>query len=371
MKRLSKILPKESIIPEFKYLVFSAEREAMIAWNGAVGIAYHINLIPPKLQELVQQYGQFAIMDGRQFLRIVTVMDKVETVTLDKSTSILTMTANGGKVKVELTAVLDLPDEIPHLAIDFKAAASVTREVTPLWFDAVDLVTKEGAALWDNITGVYESSEFLASFDYGVLLYHEKEVADRSSVLYCPQELLEIGMKGIDKVAYCDDIVMLKGDDVTYFSSPRISTDVLTEMLILRELANTGKERSVALDFTPNLWKRAKLFSKSALDMHIKGGQIILSNNEWKEVIGTTDAPDAHFVTRISLLSRWTVGTLGHKIRITEDGSWYLYGKTRKGTEFYGNMTMIGGAPEPEQEVSDIDDIGSKADEDVDVGALL
>lgn len=369
MKRLSKILPKESIIPEFKYLVFSAEREAMIAWNGQAGIAFHISKVPPKLQELVQQYGQFAIMDGRQFLRIVTAMDKVDKVTLDKSTSMLTMQANGGKVKVELTAVMDLPDETPHLAIDFNTTKGVNQEITPLWFDTVDLITKEGAALWDNITGVYESSEFLASFDYGVLLYHEKETPDGSSVLYCPQQLLEIGMKGMERVSYWNDMVLMHGDGVTYFSSPRISTDVLTEMLILRELARTGKERSVALDFTPNLWKRAKLFSKSALDMHIRGGQIILSNNEWKEVIGTTDAPDAHFVTRISLLSRWTVGTLGHKIRITEDGSWYLYGKTRKGTEFYGSLTMIGGAPEPEQEYVDVE--AAKVDEDVDVGSLL
>ncbi|MEE8114849.1 MAG: hypothetical protein V3T23_10920, partial [Nitrososphaerales archaeon] len=187
MKRLSKILPKEAIIPEFKYLVFSAEREAMIAWNGMVGIAFHISKLPPKLQELVQQYGQFAIMDGRQVLRIVTVMDKVEKITLDKTTSMLTMEANGGRVKVELTAVLDLPDATPHLAIDFNSTAGVTREITPLWFDAVDLITKEGAALWDNITGVYESSEFLASFDYGVVLYHEKEKPDGNSVRYCAQ----------------------------------------------------------------------------------------------------------------------------------------------------------------------------------------
>lgn len=369
MKRLSKILPKESIVPEFKYIVFSAEREAMIVWNGMAGIAFDIKKVPPKLQELVQQHGQFAIMDGRQFLRIVTAMDKVEKIVLDKSTSMLTMEANGGRIKVELTAVLDLPPETPHLAIDFHSTAGVSREITPLWFDAVDLITKEGAALWDNITGVYESSEFLASFDYGVLLYHEKEKPDGNAVLYCPQQLLELGMKGMDRITYCDDIVMLKGDGVTYFSSPRLSTDVLTEMLILRELANTAKERSVGLDFTPSLWKRAKLFSKAALDMRIQGGQIILSNNEWKEVIGTTDAPDAHFVTRISLLSRWTVGTLGHKIRITEDGQWYLYGKTRKGTEFYGSMTMIGGAPEPEQEFVDAESI--KVDDEVDVGSLL
>lgn len=171
---------------------------------------------------------------------------------------------------------------------------------------------------------------------------------------------------------FTDEELFINGDGVTYFTKPAIQPHVLESALQARDDALAGKEHKVKLDFTSGLWKRAKLFSNLALELTIAGGQMTLSGDNWQEVIGTTDAPAAKFITRISLLERWTIGTTGHTIRINED-EWYLLGNTRKGSEFYGTLTNLGTEsfddPEDGFPQEDRDYGGSSGDDDT--GALL
>ena len=340
MKRLAKVLAKDTLIPELGFFVFT--QDGAIAWDGQVGIKYSLNKLGSRLSNLVAQYGQFAILEGLQFLRVVSVLEKISGAFIEKENSILRIEANDGKTRIAVPISLDLNPDIPQLQINWKTKG-VSVPIKNLWTDTQDLITAEGTSLWGEIIGVYDAPTYNAAFDYGILLYEEKE--DRpnkknKAINFCPKRLIDLGLQDVNTAVFTEEGVFLMGDDIQYYTTPIVTTEVLSQLLELRTLAAKAQERSVSLDFTSGLWKRAKVFNKLVLQMQIKDGIITLSGGNWSEIIGQTDAPNANFNTRISLLQRWTVGTLAHKIYVADD-AWYLYGKTRKGAEFYGTLTTI------------------------------
>jgi hypothetical protein len=337
MKRIAKILSKDTLIPELGYFVFTPE--GGIIWNGAVGIRYSMEKIGARFANLVAQNGTFAILEGLQFLRVVSVLEKVSGAFIEREESVLRIEANDGKTKISIPISLDVSKDTPHLQINWNTEGT-SSQIKNLWVDAQDLVTSEGTSLWGDVLGIYEAPAYNASFDYGILLYEEKEKSKSKKINFCPKSLIDLGLQDVNTAIYTDEGVFLKGQDVQYYTTPTTSTEVLTQLLELRDNTKKARECAVSLDFTSGLWKRAKVFNKLVLTLKIANGIITLSGGNWSEIIGTTDAPNAEFITRISLLARWTTGVLGHKIYISDD-AWYLYGKTRKGSEFYGNLTTI------------------------------
>ncbi len=278
MKRLAKVIPKESLIPEMRYLVFT--NEGAIAWSGQLGIKYDLAKIGNRLAGLIKQHGSFAIIDGLRFLKVASALEKVTGAKIDKTNSVLIIEANDGKVEVSLPVTLDLPEELPHLQLDWSAIRSARKlPVESVWLDAVELISTEGTALWGDVVGVYETDKYVASFDYGILLYKAREVEGKkfgrqqpkgsksTDIIFCPQYLLGLGLAGIGEAAYNGESLYLVGDGVTYVTQPTPSTAVLDQMLQVRDLAHKGKQKAVSLDFGSGLWKRAKVFNRMVVTM--------------------------------------------------------------------------------------------------------
>lgn len=340
MKRLQKILPKETMIPEFCYFVFTPY--GAIAYNGQVGIRYSLTKIGVKLSNLVTQHGSFAILDGLNFLKIAAVMEKITAAVIDTKKSTLRMESNDGKVKVEIPITLNIPESLSHLKIPWDMEG-VQIPVEGLWEDVTNLITKEAETIWGEVVGVYGFKSTLASFDYGVLLIGKSQSTEQySKTLFCPKSIIDLGLGDIKEATFGEDGIVLSGDDVQYYTSTLAAAEALKSALELRKGKKSGKEYNVALDFSAGVWKRAKTFNKAVISLYIRDGLMELKGDNWNEIIGKTDAPDGIFITRISLLQRWTVGTVGHKIYVDkENGTWIIYGTTRKESQFFGNLTEI------------------------------
>ena len=373
MKRIAKVLNKDAVIPELKYIVFTPGHA--IVWNGTVGIRFKLQKQAGLLDQLIRQHGTFAIVDGLRFMQIISTLEKISK--LDIRDSHLVMTASSGKATVKIPVVDKLPKGIPHLDIDWELNGK-TAKVDGLWHDAADMISRDGVALWGDVVGVYDTDAYDAAFDYGVLLYNGKKKYSRTSrrrkssdeSLFCPYYLLDLGLAGIHEAVSGDDGLLLRGEDVEYFTHIDTSTHVLDSMLAMREEAVQAKQQSITLDFNASVWKRAKVFNRLVVTLVIHGGNVILKSDTWDEHIGITDAPDNLFITRVSLLERWTIGTLGHKLYLSDNG-WYLYGTTRKGSEFFGNLTAVATPDVDEGEEYTIPELGNEGAEDEDAGSLF
>lgn len=378
MKRFAKILPKESLIPELRYLLFS--EHGLTAWNGSIGLRFDMSKLGTRLPDLITEYERFAVLDGTKFLRIMGVLDKITDVQMDRTNNQMIITGGGGKSVVKIPVLLNIPNQVPHLAIPWVSDSSETVSMSAVWDDCQDLITGEGVTLWGDAVGIYDSSEFTASFDYAVLLYKSKQNGKNKTggrkafqripkvngdIKFCPYALTSLGLNGLNGVVFDDHSLFLVGDGIQYYTTPITSTQVLVQMLEIRTSAMAGKVHSVSLDFGTSLWKRAKVFGKAIVTLSFRGGVMILSagGSQWEEQVGITDAPDCTFVTRVSLLQKWISGTLGHKISIKDD-EWYLTGITRKGSEFYASLTSIA-----RDRVEDIMDIAPE--EDLELGENL
>lgn len=352
MKRIAKILDRDPVVPELSYIVF-AEHGAIV-WNGQIAVRFDLTKVGTAIARMVKQHGTFAVIDALKFLRIAGSLEKAaDKVAMDTTTSQLRLTLSGKRGTIEIPVARTLPADIAHLAIDWTGAREEGNEefdkvpLDTVWRDAGDLITRDGVNLWGDVIGVYDTQDWVAAFDYGVLLYHNKtgheheSSYDMDQSLFCPVTLLDIGLQNMKEAAFGEDELYILGDGVDYYTRPGRQTHVLETMLKLRDEALKGKRYSVKLDLASGLWKRAKLFSNMAVDLLVGGGQMLLKGDNWQEYIGQTDAPDARFVTRISLLERWTVGATEHSISVV-DSEWYLLGKTRKGSEFYGALTSLG-----------------------------
>lgn len=374
MKRIAKIIDREPSIPELGYLVLY--EEGAVVWNGAIGVRFSFERIGGALAKLVKQHKRFAVVDALKFIKIAAALEKAaQSVILDEKSSQLRIGMAGKKGTIDVPIVRDIPDELPHLQVPWHILGEEDVDRVPLdtvWFDALDLITGEGAHLWGDVIGVYDAEDWCASFDYGVLLYHNKKghrkKADTGldTAVFAPMPLLDVGLKGMSEAIIADDHLFITGTGVTYYTSFNLQPFTLQSMLGMRDKAEKAKAYAVKLDYTSGLWKRAKIFSELAVEMIISGGSMVLKGDSWHERIGTTDAPDKEFITRVSLLERWTLGTMQHSIRVTNDEEWYLLGTTRKGSEFIGHLTSIGdpitAELDPEAEAFSEVDVGDEED---------
>lgn len=345
MKQITKVLNKDAVIPELKYVVFTGNHA--VVWNGIVGVRYKLSKSAGLLAQLVRSHGPFAILDGLKFIQIVSTLEKVSRIDIKDSQLVLVSAA--GKATVKIPVVDELPDNIPHNEINWNIDSKPVK-IEGLWYDAQDIITRDGVALWGDVVGVYETPEYKAAFDYGVLLYQSKQRkrfdrgkrkrSDDDTLVFCPYYLLDLGLTGMQDIVTDETGLVIRGQEMEYFTHVYPSTHVLNTMLDSRTEALQSTPHNVTLDFSAGVWKRAKVFNRLVVNLVIHKGNISLVSDNWDEHIGITDAPDNVFVTRVSLLERWTLNTLGHKIYVGEDG-WYLYGTTRKGSEFYGNLTAV------------------------------
>ena len=356
MKRLAQVIPTEPIVPEFSFVVFT--KKGAIVYNGQVGIRYSLKKLGPRISNLVEQYGNFAILDGLKFFKVTAALEKISSAVIDREASVLRIESSEGKTKVAIPITLKISPDIQHLQINWDTLDGMHVKVENIWQDAIDLISNEGQSLWGDVIGIYDDNRFSASFDYGVLLYHGKSRRSKGTTYFCPKDLLNLGIQDVSEAIFTENGVFIVGDEVQYYTSAAVVTTILDQMLLLRDNIVPDKEKAVTMDFSTGLWKRAKIFNKLVLTMVIHNGIITLSGNDWSEIIGKTAAPNGKFITRISLLQRWTTGTLGHKIYISDSGSWTLYGKTRNGSEFLGNLSEIPKSRHgsPEISVDDIDE---------------
>lgn len=348
MHRLVKILPRESLVPELGYLVFT--KDGLIAWNGTVGIRFARERAGARIMQLVDLHGPIVVQNGAKFLKVLSVLDKIDTVSLVDSHLIIKANSNSTEIKFAVLSGDAVPQALPHLALDWKLTGGVKLPITGVWLDALDFLTNEGAVLWGDVVGIYDRPGYTVAFDYGLLLYSAKsrqrfkgvgKDAIDEAAKYCPWLLLQLGLATITEAVFKDGALFLVGDGIIYFTALATTTSVLDQILSMRQEEAGASKYKVALKFSSNVWKRAKLFNKLVLTLSIKAGVITLSGGSWSEIIGSTDAPDKMFITRISLLQKWALKTLGHQFAISENGNWLLTGRTRNEVEFYGSLTMV------------------------------
>lgn len=372
MQRISKIIKKDNFVPEYGYLVFS--EKGLVVFNGKLGILYSPKLVGERLMAVVARHGRFAVPDASKFLRTLAVLEDVATVDLDKSNSCLSIKFMKGKGSLEVPVVLNLHEKIPHLEIkwkDYETDKADSIQVSSAWREIADLITTEGEALWGNVIGIYIKNNKLLSFDYGVYLSGQ-DCGSNQKNCFCPLEAIELGLNNIEYMKSDESGVFLVGNLVQYMCSSVSSSPVIDDMAKLKDDFTQGTQFKVTIDTTSGLWRRAKLFASEILKFEVKGGDIVISHENWKESIGKTGAPDAEFNTRISLLQRWAAGSLDHKISVSSNGSWYLHGTTRSGLDFYAVLTDLNN-PMKDSKPSNVVVLQQKSEE-VDIvpsGALL
>ncbi len=358
MKRIAKILQKDNFIPELGYIVITSE--GMIAYNGQIGVRYDRETSGERLCLIADKVGAYAIPEPLKFLRTISALEGITAVELSEADSSITIKF-AGKGSLQIPVVLKLSKSIPQLAIEWKTldeAKTQGIEITSLWDEVTALTTNEGQQLWGDVIGIYGSEGKLVSFDYGVYLNSDDIQAPD---FYCPRSLLDLGLKNMEVAAINGDILLIVGQKVQYVCTGVDKSDIVSNMMHLKEDFSAGDIKKVTLDFTSGLWKRAKLFASAVLTFAVKNGEIYIKHSTWEECIGKTEAPDAEFTTRISLLERWASGTFEHSISIGADGTWNLYGKTRSDMNFYAVLTNIENPTDvkiPEQETANFMDFG-------------
>jgi hypothetical protein len=338
MNRILKVLKKDNFIPELGYLVVTAD--GMCVYNGQVGIKYSRKLAGERLCSLAQKAGAYAIPEPSKFLRTVSVLEDISSVELiEKESAITIKFASKGSLKIPV--VTNLHEQVPHLLLKWKTLEEANEsgtEINSLWNEVHALTTNEGEALWGDVIGVYGQDGKLVSFDWGVYLHSDDmKLPD----FYCPRSIVELGLKSMSHFMIDGDTINIVGHEVQYVFTGLAKSSVVNDMMHLKDHFEKGETKKVTLDFKSGLWKRAKLFASAILSLKVTNGEIFVHHDTWSECIGKTEAPDAEFVTRISLLSRWASGTFEHSISISQDGTWYLFGKTRGGLSFYAVLTDV------------------------------
>ena len=348
MKRLAKLIPKDPIAPEWAYLVCTPH--GAVVWNGTIGVRYAYGRIGKAVGELVKEHGTFAILDALTYYRTAHSLErKAEKVELNARSGTLRVTMSDRKGKIDLPIRKTLPAHLPHLRLDWIELGddidADSARIDTIWFDAPELITRDGANIWGEIIGVYDAPEWAASFDQGVLLYrnktgHNKESAlDVDDVYFCPSSVLALGFEGLEWAVFYRGRLYLVGPEVAYFTQPIVETRILQSMLTIRDRAvRGGSWWEASPDFNPGLWKRARLLGGGNLRLVIAARELVLKGERWEETIGKTLAPDGVFSTTLSLIERWVTKTEKHQI-IVADGGWILSGTTARGCEFYGSLT--------------------------------
>ena len=348
---------------EFGYLVVTTE--GMVVYNGEVGIKYSRSLAGERLCSIADNYGSYAFPEPVKFLRCLSVLEDIKSAELlKKSSAIQIKFSNKGSVLIPI--VMNLSEDLPHLILNWQDHAKAGKKgfaISSLWKEIYDLTTTEGEALWGNAVGVYGHNKELVSFDHGVYIH---SVGGKSPDFYCPRALLELGLRNLDYVVVEQsdegaDSLYLVGKNIQYVCVGVTKSDVVTEMCNLKDEFEGGTKKTVTINTTSGLWQRSKVFAESFLTMKINKGTITVGYNNWEEIIGSTEAPDATFTTRISILERWASGTVKHGISINDDGAWNLHGTTRGGLKFYATLTDYSvfekmGEDEEEETIPDLEE---------------
>ena len=341
MKRISKIIKKTNFMQEFGYLVVTPK--GMIVYNGEIGIMYSRSLAGEKLCTIADKHGPYAFPEPVKFLRSLSVLEDIKSVDLIKNSSAIQIKfSNKGSILIPI--VMNLGEDLPHLLLNWQDHAKASKKgfaITSLWNEIYNLTTNEGEALWGNSVGVYGHNKELVSFDHGVYIH---STDGKASDFFCPRSLLELGLRNLD-YAVTDisddtgDSLYLVGKNMQYVCIAAAKSEVVEEMCQLKSDFEGGDKKKVSINATSGLWQRSKVFAETLLTMKIKKGNITVGYNNWEEIIGTTEAPDSIFTTRISILERWASGTVKHGISINENSEWNLHGTTRGGLQFYATLT--------------------------------
>lgn len=338
MQRISKVIKGDNYIPEYGYIVVT--KQGMIIYNGQVGMRYSRKLTGERLCQIADTVGAYAIPEPLKFLKIISVLESITAVTVDEKNSHIRIDF-AGRGEITIPVLLNLPEGIPHLAIewiDMKTAKDTGMEISSLWNEMDGLTTTEGEALWGDVIGVYGSEGKLVSFDYGVYVHSDKLDIQN---FYCPKALVGLGLRGMDYAVVQGEGIQLVGSDIAYICTGVAKSKVVEDMMSIKDDFEAGIKKKITLDFTSGVWRRAKLLVDAVLVLKIQNNQIFIECDRWKERIGKTEADDAEFHTRITLLERWASGTFKHAISVTKDGTWNLFGVTRGGMNFYGVLTDI------------------------------
>ena len=338
--RLTKVLKKNALAEEYAYLIFC--EKGLIAFNGSTGVCRAPKFVGEKLMSIVDEIGPYAIVDGPRFLQILSSLEDTRKVSVDKDNSCLKIHFQKGQGVVNQPILMDLDDTLQHMHLPFvewgiKPENSIP--ITSIWTEVANLVTSDGAALFADALGLYGDEKKLVSFDAGLFLEKPLEDGEVGKQFFCPAALLDLKVADMECAILVDDSIVLVGEKAQYCSMLQPEENYIEDLESLKEKCLEGKSFEVELNITKTLWKRVRLFSPLTLEMRIKGGNIIIGQDQWKEKIGQTTAPDHSFIANISLIKRWADNCSDQKIIKVGDDDWYLSAITRGGMNFYAVLT--------------------------------
>lgn len=341
MDRIRKVILKDNYFAENGWLIYS--KNGITAFNGKVGIKYGSQYMSNRVRELIAEHGRFGIPDAPRYLDIVGSLEKLTSVNIDADKGELTIRYLDGKGSVKVAVETDLPDSLPHDKIRWPTMQELegtnALQIDSRVRELESLQTGEGEALFGDFMGIYSTGGRLFTFDYGVHVVSEQ--LEGLPELFIPRSILGLGFRDVEKVISRDDQLFVVGENVSYVSTQLAQLDMATHMATLASNFDAGTKHDVMFDTTSGVWRRAKKLAKAIVDMEIKNGEIVVSHESWREVLGKTHAPDIKFMVRISLLERWAAKSFGHQIAVAENGDHLLHGKTRSGLSFYGQLADV------------------------------
>lgn len=342
MKRLTLVARKNNSIAELGYAVFNTD--GLVVYNGSFGIRYSPFAVKDMMMNLVKEHGAFAIPDVAELRKCVELLDGVCGIKLDKDKANLIFSFKKNKGRLSVPVIFGLNEDlVPHFTlpwIDFEEGKGTGFAIVEdVWREAGNLISNDGEAMFGNSLGLYGRNKRLMSFDGEAFIVSKKEVA--APDFFCPREVLKLGMTSMAYVKKQGDNFFVVGEDFQYVATNAVVAPVVDDIAKMQTGFDASKVYTIKLDSDSGIWSRGKRFASSLIQFKIKDGKVVVGFDRWWEEIGTTNLPNAEFLTRLSLLERWITGTLSHSVAISEDNQWFLHGESRKGFLFYARLTDV------------------------------
>lgn len=344
MKRILKVIKNSTLFnirPELGYLVVT--ESGMSIFNGEFGIFYTREVVGELLCKMAEG-RPYAILDPAEFLKVIASLGEVSGVDLNLENGWMKLNfGDDGEVKIPVE--FNLPEELAVTKIGWKSQEEVEEKGIVVGEDfkaMAGLLSREGEIIWGDVVGIYGSPDGLVSFDYGVYMNTFEEEKFYSD-FYFPLKVLDMGLGKVKYMIFEEKYLFLIGDKFQYVCARMEQTELVKDMLSVKESFEKGEEKDVKLHLSSSFWKRVEVFAYNLLTITIKNQRMYVSNmDNWKECIGHVVADNCDFLTRVSLLKRWIEGTDDRKLSLGADGEWNLYGRAAGGVDFYARLTDAG-----------------------------
>lgn len=347
MNFLNHVLPRNNrdINEVYRALIFS--KKGLIAANRELAVLYKPDILGNVLIELIDKHGAFAVLDGAEFLSMVsTLRGKIKSISLNKEMdNMLIKFGNKGRVSFDIAEV---NDKHPHLSLEWypfpdekeNPEECVFFNVDVNWRDYHTFVSNEAKVIWKDKAGIYMNKCHFNSFDADTYLVSKDKMIDSDMDLFIPLDFYKLLNNDTSKLIVSKDNLHWMHDNFQLATrrpgkESEIKPDFIEE---IRTKFKDGKKYDVTFETVrPDTWKRALNDRNLFLSFIIDKNEIFISSGSWKEMIGKTSCPNLKATARINLLKNWITSCSKPSLSVIEDIP-YLYGISLKQTEFYGRL---------------------------------